>query len=410
MALMKIDIVNELHPIDLEFIYERSQTSEYLEKCSTLEVESLRQIQILNLLENKQLQKCLENLDQLFLDSKQLHIQLFCLQWGIAVSEILYDMPLRKKWFDRWNQCASWSSDSWGRYLNRFHVAVQFYFDQSLKDAERLFQLNLEESKKQNYMRGAIRSQYHLGLIYRSWGQMDRALSYFNEGYAIAKKHRLNRSEQRIAEQVQLINSESSSDQSELAQVENHLRKKDFKAAKNKILECCKIRRLEKRSWSAQSEHAYLAVVCYAFKQKNRFRFIISKINDTLVLASTLRLVDQLFSLDYEFKNQLDYLENLSGYHQIIQSDDKRKVTIGAQSITQTEDREVALLLSSLIDSKNGLDKEEITKILWKNDYDPLYHDPKIYRVIHRARKNLGLNNAIVNNYGSYVLNEHLRK
>lgn len=410
MAIVKIDLINELHPIELELIYERSQTADYIVNESFLEIENLRKIKILNLLENKQYQICLEALDQLFLDSSKLPTRLFCLQWGVAVSEILYDQTLRKKWFDRWNQCASWSSDSWGRYLNRFQIAVQFYFDQCLKDSERLFQLNLEESKKQNYVRGAVRSLYHLGLIYRSWGQVNRALSYFNEGFTLAKKNQLSRSEQRASEQIQLIKSESLSDRLELAQIENHLRIKDFKAAKKQILYRCKMRRLEKRSRSAQSEHAYLALVCYAFKQKNRFRFILSKINDTIVMASTLRLADQLFSLDSEFKSQLDYLENLSGYHQIVQSDDKSKVTIGTQSITQTEDREVTLLLSSLIDSSNGLDKEEITKILWKIDYDPLYHDSKIYRVIHRARKNLGLNDAIVNNYGSYVLSEHLRK
>lgn len=398
-----------LHPVELETIFENLETHRHLDLWRDKNPISFNQLQSLRLIEEGNFQQSLSVLEALFVQTENTLTQLFCIQWAVAIAETIYDLPLRKRWIQKWNEVPQWSSDAWGRYLHRFQSAVQHYYDQSLSDSERLFQANLVESEKLNYPRGSVRSLFHLGLIYRSWGQTDRALDFFGRARNIAQTHNLLRSETKIKEQQSLLHDGVLSNEQNLAAIENHLKKGKLRASRKLILFCCRKRRAEKRNWKSLSENAYLAIVCYGFERHQRFQFLLTTIDDTLVLEQTLRLADQIRPLEAKYRDHLDYLQGLSGYTQLTRSKDSSKVTIGTQTITQTDDREVTLLLNALIERENGIDKEQISALLWNVDYDPYYHDPKIYRVIHRARKRIGIPDLIVNKYGLYVLGTHLR-
>ncbi len=395
--------------MELEAIFENLQVSRHLELWKDGDLTSFDQLTSLQLIAEGSYSQSLGLLERIFRESNQTLTKLFCIQWAVAISETIYDLALRKSWINKWHEVPQWPSDAWGRYLHRFQSAVQHYYDQSLSDSERLFQANLTESEKLNYPRGTVRSLFHLGLIYRSWGQIDRALEHFGRAGKVAHAHGLLRSESKIREQESLLKNGVLSGEQHLASIEKYLIEGKLRPARKLILFCCRKRRIEKRCWKSLSENAYLALVSYAFQQSQRFEYLLTTIDDLLILEQTLRIADKIHSLEKHHRDNLSYLQSLSGYTQLARSKDSFMVTIGTQTITQTEDREVTLLLNALIERANGIDKEQISLLLWNADYDPIYHDPKIYRVIHRARKRVGIHDLIVNKYGLYVLGTHLR-
>ena len=63
------------------------------------------------------------------------------------------------------------------------------------------------------------------------------------------------------------------------------------------------------------------------------------------------------------------------------------------------------LLTHVLISSPEGISKESLAKSLWKEDYDPVTHDSRIYTSIQRLRISLGIKTCILVNHGSYRWN-----
>lgn len=380
-----------------------------LEQCERHLVDdvTLRQLEILKKAENQEHQQVLAELEKLYESETETSVQLFCIQWGVAASEVIFDQGHRQRWFGRWNNLNHCFNDPWAQYLHRFQRAVKAYFDESLTEAERLFKQNIELAKSMNYPRGIVRSQFHLGLIYRSWGQLDGARVAWEQALTAAQEHSLFRSEQNLRQYLRSLQDVVQSDVMPIREVELLLQAQKYKAARKYILWACRVRRYEHRTWGAESENAAMALFAYAKRNERRFKFLQATIRDQLIEEQVLRAADALRPLGLEAKHRLEYLQELSGYRKILQAPDRSSVTIGNRTVTLAEDREVTRLLHALFENPNGVDKENLCAAVWDHSYDPLYHDPKLYRVIHRARKLMGDPGVILNKYGIYVLAPH---
>jgi hypothetical protein len=70
---------------------------------------------------------------------------------------------------------------------------------------------------------------------------------------------------------------------------------------------------------------------------------------------------------------------------------------------------DLAKLLKVLSVAQHSLDKQQIFKELFNDYYDPVVHDPKIYRLVLWIRKRIATD-CLINHYGKYSLNKEKYK
>lgn len=371
---------------------------------SSLTPNDQAKLRILAMADKNQLRSLLIEADHLFFQSTQTQEKVFAIQWAVSATEVLYDMKARSSWLMRWNLCDSWAQDPWNCYIHRDQQALTYYYENSFRDALRLFEFNRNEAQTLDYPRGEYRSLFHIGLIYKIWGQLDKATTYFELALKVAQIHNAKRFILRINEQLELTSHQTLSHDAHLAEIEQLLRTRNYRAARKLALFCCRIRRQEGRSYQAKSENAYLAVVCYSLGQQRRFETVLRTITDHAVREFVLRLCNDIFPLPLNKFHELEFLRSHLGYPSLQIHLGKKSLQIYGIEVAE-RDTEVMTLILSLAEAEHGLDKEEICRKVWRISYDPFYHDGKIYRLIHKARQLIPMPNLIINDYGSYRLN-----
>lgn len=345
-----------------------------------------------------------ENLfSEIYTQTKSRELQGFILQWIIACIEVNFDENLRNQWLAKWALVPGWSQFKWCLLLRKYQSALSMYFQSSYREALILFQQMEVESQHLQYERGEERALFHIALIYRNIGLPLKAEVYLNKTKMLAQKRNSRRMLERIQNLDQSLKEKTWSLNPNIKNIEVLLSQKKYRAARKLVLHACRIRRYEKRSWGAESEALYLALVSLAFRNEKRFLKIYNSFQDPIIKERILSLsMDFNLSLPEEIKAELSFLRQSLGIQGYSQG--KTAEVFGYQ-ISKIEDPIVTKFLKLIIENETGCDKESLCKQLWNYDYDPVIHDPKIYKLIFKTKKILGIKDAILAVGGFYRMN-----
>ena len=147
-----------------------------------------------------------------------------------------------------------------------------------------------------------------------------------------------------------------------------------------------------------------MALVSLAFKHQNRFLFLYHSLIDPIIKERTLSLSIELeLELPTELTGELSYLRQTLGIQGFTQG---KSSEVFGQRLTKINDPVVIKFLKLITENEIGCDKENLCKQLWNYDYDPVIHDPKIYKLIFKTKKILGTKDAILAAGGFYRMNQ----
>jgi hypothetical protein len=186
--------------------------------------------------------------------------------------------------------------------------------------------------------------------------------------------------------------------------VEQYILENKLKAARKMTLFICKQRRFEKRNWEANSEYILLALVLYSFKQVRRFQLVLNRIKDPVIKKNVLHTANKIIRLNENLMIEYKILCGILNINHSIELVNDEVVYLGI-NFGSPKLSESAALIKILALNPAGLDKESLCKTIWNSsEYDPTYHDQKIYRLISKIRKQLGRTATITNHYNFYKL------
>ncbi|MGZ3775120.1 MAG: hypothetical protein ACXVCY_02520 [Pseudobdellovibrionaceae bacterium] len=359
------------------------------------------QKKIFELIEAGLFKAALETCEDFFAIETKVENKVFAVQWAVAISEVIYDFKIRNSWLEKWRHCVGWTEIFWCRYIYRDQQALGYYFASHFSEAQKIFELNLADAIKNNYRRGEMRSLYHLGLICKCRYEQDKAFLYFSKALDLARKSRAVKFLPRIEQQLVLLKQGDFSFEIQFNQVEEYLKNKNFRAARKGTLYLCRVRRCEGRAWSAKSELLLLSLVSYAYKQYTRFHFLFGKISDPIMKVKLLNIADQIEPLADDLRFEQHFLYQSLG---LMTTSDSSVIFEGI-NFGSPKNSDAAALVQALYQNPSGLSKEDIVRKIWNTmDYDPTYHDQKIYRLINKVRKTVGRNDVILNSYNFYKI------
>lgn len=327
------------------------------------------------------------------------------LEFAVSAAEVCYDMPLRKTLLLQWNSLKGWGDQDWFVYLRSYHDALTAFFSGHLRDAEIRFTLALERAEHFQYQRGRMICLYHLGLVAMERGANQQAVTFFDEAIVIAKSMNANRIELRISDQI-LSLKEKQIDGS-FAEVEKLLVEKKFKASRKLLLHLSRIRRIENRKRCSDSLEVYFALTCIGLNLEKRSQRFLSTIDDLVMLEFFYTRKSKIFGLNKSECTELQYLQNSLGI-KTMQTNTNGELEILGVRINQIRNQDIANFILLICSSPDGLNKQEICEKMWQFEYDPTRHDIRIYKLVNKARKTIGVANWIENVYGKYRLNTQI--
>ncbi len=394
VVVQVVPVINKLHPTDLEDLFDQNQlidiSSENLADSEKLSFEILRALKSKNYIESISLCEKLYSLS----DDKM--NRLIALQWAVAASEAIYDMNIREKWLKRWNWISNWTHDYWAQFLYHFQFGLTFFFQGHLDEAELHFKECLSLSIHNNYDRGIIRSYHHLGLVARDRRCLNIARDFLTLALQKAKETQRLRMLKRIEDELHSLNI-SSNYHSNSQKLVSYLKENKFKEARKFLRNIQKLRKMENRKPDAESEYALLSIYLFAVNKQKSLSIVNHRLNDPVVKLKTLELFMQIRKLTPEM--EFEYLLLSKKYNV-----SKKEGSLAQISSYNKLSHEAQRLLSLLENNPHGLNKEQIAISLWKQSYDPLYHDPKIYKLILSCRQEPSIKSKLKNNYGTYLI------
>lgn len=148
------------------------------------------------------------------------------------------------------------------------------------------------------------------------------------------------------------------------------------------------------------------AILAGLGKEKLSIR-ILNKIEDPILKIFAYELKYKATVLDENEEQMFRSLRQMQGLSgQVLQSTaDVEYSEICGVRLDSIDDEYAKQFCKLLLNEKNVVDKIKICKVIWGLDYDPIAHDPKIYKLIFKTRKILGKSDIITNTYGGYKLN-----
>lgn len=352
-----------------------------------------------------------ERLARAILDDTNLSlvVKTFALHYAVAASEIEYQPEKRNQWMTDWHHLSGWVALPWCRAIREQQEGLSCFFRGDLKDAESRFRQCLQTARSTEYRYAEAQALFHLGLIDTELGRMNAALEKFAEALEITTRIQALRLRRRIAREMEpkaLALATPS-----LEQVETLLASGKLRQAKKLVLHFCRIRRVEKRTWRSGSEYIYLGLVRAAQKQRRSVHLILQYTTDPIMRAKFYSMIDGLVGLSDSERAELNWLYDHLGVPMVNTNDSVLGFNIEQTAIISDEiSEDVAILIRLMTSSPEGVTKEQICKSVWNLDYDPVIHDPKVYKLIMRSREALGRKDWLLNQYGRYKLNKNARR
>lgn len=343
----------------------------------------------------------------------------FALQWGVAATETVFDPAERARWIALWDQVEGWATDPFARYLRTFHEALTRFFDASLRDAEDRFTRALGFARDLQYPRGQQRCLQHLALVYRDQGHAEAAIGAFEQALAIARGRRATIPVGRILAQLERLQPGRTAAPSEMtaltriewlqARIDRALGAGELHEARQLLAQADEARRDAGYGRRRCTLSVYLAAIHWSRGRAMSGARVWNRIKDPLLRIQALELKERIPGLglrDGE-RAELQALRFLHGVSPVVlrAGSDPAALEICGVRLSTVREVDVHKLMTSLIGAREALDKAALCERVWGLRYDPVTHDGRIYKLIHRARKAFGREDLILNTYGAYRLN-----
>ncbi len=348
-------------------------------------------------------------------NGSSLEIKAFALQWAVIATEVQFDLTLRKRWVARWDALA-WAENEFSTYLRAYQLGLTAFFDGALREAEARFTLAHELARGFDYQRGELRNLFHLGLVQRDLGHVEAALEFFASAERIAKLRRDFSYQKRIQDQIEGLSAElgaSLSGEFSFSRartgIERLIAAKDFTSARELLIHADIRRRRFKQGRKRESLYIYLPLIQAGLRPEssamawNRA----CRIEDPVLKIRIWELFGSAFGLTPAQEKQITSLKALHGVSAVITRSllSSAAVLICGIPIEEVRDADVKALLTLLLQADAPVDKATLCERLWGFSYDPVTHDGRIYKLIHRARGFFKKPDLLINTYGAYQIN-----
>ncbi|MGZ3768748.1 MAG: hypothetical protein ACXWRG_03755 [Bdellovibrio sp.] len=332
-------------------------------------------------------------------------LKIFAIHRALEMARDKYDFSLRNKWITKWTEVANWQNIPWARYIFTFDLAVTYFYSCALGDSEKLFLQCFELAKSIGYLRGQIQCQFYLGLIYRDKRMKTKANECLLQSRSIAEALCNAKYLQKISSIQSEIDSPYFGDLKR-QRILMFLNQGELSSACRFYLQEAKFRKANKIDRKKLSDRAYLALILYSKNKFIKFHEILGQIDDLIIREHVINFAiehlpatsetSKLYSLR-QYLQELLYIPKID----IGGLGDSKRIELDSARYP-----EIDLLIRTLSQSKTGFSKEELCEKIWKMAYDPLYHDPRLYRLISKAKILTGISDLIENLRGSYRLNQ----
>lgn len=349
-----------------------------------------------------------QHTQKLWKNAGTLHEKAFLIQWGAAAAEMRYDLPCRERWVSAWHQLCGWANHWYARYLKVYQEAMACYFDGRLREAEAGFQTALILTKSNQYLRGQMRSLFHLGLVHRNREEFAKAKKYFSLALQIAEKRQSTQYADRIRAQLDLATSKGFRFDVEKRKIETLILSRQFKQARPLLIQAEIQRRKQKLHRHRECLIYLLALISMGRRKHAQSSRQFRLIPCPLMKIKAYGIQNKLQPLNPEEAAEYDALKEIHGVDRVvIHSTDSHplETEICGQKLGSLRDQDVIKLMSLLIQATESTNKETLCKEIWNIQYDPILHDSRIYKLIHKTRLVFGKKDLFVNTYGGYQIN-----
>jgi hypothetical protein len=345
-------------------------------------------------------------------DTVSIEEKAFALQWAVIGCEVEFDLKTRQAWISRWNDLPVGDSP-YCQYLEAYQHALTSFFQGALRESEARFRRAFDIASEMAYDRGQQRTLFHLGLIQRDLFQPGAALEYLTRALLIAQERRDRSYIKRIKAQMDRVAGRVESGSNEFSfarvksEVESLIAAKKVHRARTLLVEAELRRRKFKQGRKREALFVYLPLLLLLNKRISpeaawkRLRAI----QDPILKIRLMGLMGRVSSLEASWKSVLDSLKRLHGVADVVKQEAlDQEVEICGTKLGDIADGEIKGLMELLVASQHPLGKEELCKALWGLNYDPVVHDGRIYKLIHKTRKFFKRPDLLVNTYGAYQI------
>jgi hypothetical protein len=352
----------------------------------------------------------------LFHSAETTELRCFWLFRLISSAEEQYDLGRRDEFFRLWGQIPEWPQNPYCRYLRSYLDGVTAFYQGHLLEAEHRWNIALNEAAEAEYIRGEIRCYFHLGLIYRDRGMGPKACTYWRLSLQRAQLEGWPGYIQRCHEQIKLIESDTytngtTSLSRPQLEMQTLFENRNFIAARGLYLRLARERRRLGVARGVWSDHSYLPILLQGLGHFRMAKRAFDHLSDRVLRGRCLLMREKIFGLNQHEAAELKWTQAELGFTKIIASPlrENTEISVAGIPLGSITSHEIRRFVERLLKSEDGLDKDELYRLIWGGEYDPVIHDTKIYKFIMRVRKTFPSDDVVLNKYGRYILNPRLR-
>lgn len=352
--------------------------------------------------------RCLELAQRLYQEEEQLPVKAFLLHFICVLAEVKYDLPLRTRYMNRWPQMILMHKDSFTVMAHKYHMANTCYFESHFLEAQQRYkELTIDPRCS---LRFKALAHFHLGLIYQHRQLARAAMNEMKAAFDLAYEIQHQRLLSRIREQITVLD-----DQIQFSFLDSDLcvLLRQGKLAESRKLYLQK-RREERRNGVLHGQtslHALLpAIVSLKESPKKSMRILaaLDLISDAALKVQSMGFVRSLGHELPELRALEDHLATDLGITPLEFDAADHEARFLGHSLKNIGSEDLARFTNYIL-SEKSVTKEGICRHVWNLEYDPVIHDGKIYKLIHRFRDYFGKKDLIINRYGSYEVNQRYR-
>lgn len=334
-----------------------------------------------------------------------LELRSFWLHFLCVITEVQYNLESRRVWMNKWPQQLALDGGDFARAAARYHQANTCYFESHFVEALNRYKELADHSATPTRFKAL--AHFHLGLIYQQRQLLRAARNEMRTALTLAEQIGHLRLISRVREQLTAIDSETpfSLLDSEICRLITEENLSDAKKLYTKKRELEKSRGIQR---GQSSLHALIpAMIAISGSSRHRIHFALEFIHDPAIKIQSIRLLQ---SIGYNSPELRSLYEVLSSDLGILPDEFKKGIhdQFLDRPLKEIPQEDLQKFTRYII-SESSVDKEGICHHVWNIEYDPVIHDGKVYKLIHRFRDYFGKKDLIVNRYGKYEVNQKYR-
>ena len=336
------------------------------------------------------------------------------IQFAVGAAETEYNQGRRAEAAKLWREAKGWTLDPYCRHLRAVQDGLTYFFAGGLRDAEGHFRLAYRLAEEQGYARGMMKALFHVGLVEADRHRFGEAAEALRQALALAEARGAifyaQRVQDKLAELLPAAGGGPSGGVPALKKaLEAALENGEAAKARALLIEAELLRRRRGQKRGKESLGLYLALVSLALGRPRRAERIFARVEDPVKRLEAFELKRRFFGLGSEEAHEVEYLRESLGVGRIVEAGTAEAIEICGVRIDTLKNDAVKRFLTLLIRSDRAWSKEEIVTELWGLRYDPVLHDRRVYNLIQRCKKEIGVPDLFLNSYGAYRIHPRLR-